>query len=57
MAFHHGLVPKYMQKEIINLFNRGEIKVLASTTTITEGVNTTAKKYDCYNSEKRKKNA
>lgn len=43
MAFHHGLVPKYMQKEIIRLFNAGEIRVLASTTTITEGVNTTAK--------------
>lgn len=43
MAFHHGLVPKYMQKEIIRLFNAKEIKVLASTTTITEGVNTTAK--------------
>lgn len=43
IGIHHGLVPKYIQKEIINLFNEGLIDVLASTTTITEGVNTSAK--------------
>lgn len=43
IGIHHGLVPKYIQKEIINLFNKGEIKFLVATTTITEGVNTTAK--------------
>lgn len=43
MAFHHGLVPKYIQKDIINFFNKGVIKVMLSTTTITEGVNTSAK--------------
>lgn len=43
IGIHHGLVPKYLQKEIINLFNDGTIKVLFSTTTITEGVNTSAK--------------
>lgn len=43
IGIHHGLVPKYLQKEIINLFNDGIIKVLFSTTTITEGVNTSAK--------------
>lgn len=43
LAFHHGLVPKYIQKEIISFFNRGIIKLLLSTTTITEGVNTSAK--------------
>ena len=43
VGIHHGLVPKYIQKEIINLFNMGYIKILLSTTTITEGVNTTAK--------------
>lgn len=43
IGIHHGLVPKYLQKEIINLFNYGIIKVLFSTTTITEGVNTSAK--------------
>ena len=43
IGIHHGLVPKYIQKEIINLFNNGEIDLLISTTTITEGVNTSAK--------------
>ena len=43
IGVHHGLVPKYIQKEIINLFNNGLINVLISTTTITEGVNTSTK--------------
>ena len=43
IGIHHGLVPKYIQKEIVSLFNIGLIKVLISTTTITEGVNTSAK--------------
>lgn len=43
IGIHHGLIPKFIQKEIINLFNKGILKVLLSTTTITEGVNTVAK--------------
>lgn len=43
IGIHHGLVPKYIQREIIQLFNDGVITVLISTTTITEGINTTAK--------------
>lgn len=43
IGIHHGLVPKYIQKEIISLFNARKIQVLVSTTTITEGVNTSAK--------------
>jgi hypothetical protein len=43
VGIHHGLVPKYIQKEIVSLFNSGFLKVLISTTTITEGVNTSAK--------------
>ena len=43
IGIHHGLIPKYIQKEIINLFNRGQLICLFSTTTITEGVNTPAK--------------
>ena len=43
IGIHHGLIPKYIQKEIINLFNSGDLMALFSTTTITEGVNTTAK--------------
>ena len=43
IGIHHGLIPKYIQKEIINLFNKGVLLCLFSTTTITEGVNTSAK--------------
>lgn len=43
IGIHHGLVPKYIQKEIISLFNSNKLRVLISTTTITEGVNTSAK--------------
>jgi len=54
IGVHHGVVPKYIQKEIISLFNSIEsgIKILTSTTTITEGVNTTAKNMIVYKSEK-----
>ncbi|XMB73096.1 helicase-related protein [Mycoplasmatota bacterium WC30] len=43
IAVHHGLIPKYIQKEVIRLFNNGQLNILLCTTTITEGVNTTAK--------------
>lgn len=43
IGIHHGLVPKYIQNEIIKLFNEGKLHTLICTTTITEGVNTTAK--------------
>lgn len=43
IGIHHGLVPKYIQKEIVSFFNKGYLDVLISTTTITEGVNTSAK--------------
>lgn len=54
IGVHHGMVPKYIQKEIISLFNSPEsgVNVLTSTTTITEGVNTTAKNMIVYKSEK-----
>jgi hypothetical protein len=54
VCVHHGVVPKYIQKEIVNLFNSPDnnVDVLVSTTTITEGVNTTAKNMIVYKSEK-----
>jgi hypothetical protein len=52
IGIHHGLVPKYIQKEIIALFNAGQLKVLLSTTTITEGVNTSAKNLVVLHSKK-----
>ena len=56
IGIHHGLVPKYIQKEIINLFNRGVLLYLISTTTITEGVNTSAKNIIITSNKKGRKN-
>lgn len=55
VGIHHGLVPKYIQKEIINFFNQGDLDLLVSTTTITEGVNTSAKNLIVTNSRKGNK--
>jgi helicase len=51
VAFHHGSLPKYIQTEIIDLFNNGQLDAIVCTSTIVEGVNTTAKNviiYDQY---------
>ena len=52
IGIHHGLIPKYIQKEIISLFNKKRLSVLISTTTITEGVNTSAKNLIVIDSKK-----
>ena len=43
VAFHHAGIPKYIQSEIVDLFNAGDLDVIVCTPTLTEGVNTTAK--------------
>ena len=55
IGIHHGLVPKYIQNEIIRLFNVGLLKVVIATTTITEGVNTSAKNIIVLSHKKGKK--
>lgn len=55
IGIHHGLIPKYIQKEIINLFNTGALLCLFSTTTITEGINTSAKNIIITSSKKGNK--
>ncbi len=55
IGIHHGMLPKYIQKEIISLFNSGILKILLCTTTITEGVNTTAKNLIVLSSNKGNK--
>src|SRR5262249_32124970 len=52
VAFHHGALPKYIQTEIIDAFNSGAIEVLVCTSTIIEGVNTTAKNVVIYDNQK-----
>ena len=52
IGIHHGTIPKYIQREIIRLYNENVIKCIFSTTTITEGVNTTAKNMIILSSKK-----
>ncbi len=40
---HHGKFPKYIQREILNIFDDGDLDYLFCTSTIIEGVNTNAK--------------
>lgn len=49
---HHGSLPKYIQEEILDLFNEPSLSVIVSTTSITEGVNTNAKNVIFYGSTK-----
>jgi len=42
-GIHHGKFPKYIQNEILKMFNRKDFNHLFCTSTIIEGVNTTAK--------------
>lgn len=55
IGVHHGLIPKYIQNEIIKLFNQGILKVIIATTTITEGINTCAKNMIVLSHKKGKK--
>ncbi|MBH1940093.1 DEAD/DEAH box helicase [Mobilitalea sibirica] len=49
-GIHHGKFPKYIQKEILNMFNNGDINFLFCTSTIIEGVNTNARNVIIINS-------
>lgn len=48
IGIHHGSLPRSIQQKIVRLFNRREIKILICTSTIIEGVNTSAKNVIIY---------
>lgn len=52
VAFHHGAMPRHIQSEIVDFFNSEKIHTLVCTTTLTEGVNTTAKNIIILSNEK-----
>jgi len=52
IAFHHSAIPKYIQTEIVDAFNSGSIDILVCTSTLTEGVNTSAKNIIIYDNKK-----
>lgn len=55
-GMHHGKMPKYIQKEVLNMFNQGIFDLLFCTSTIVEGVNTNAKNMVVLNHKKGKNN-
>lgn len=55
-ALHHGKLPKYIQKEMLEQFNHGDISILFCTSTIVEGVNTKASNMVILNHTKGREN-
>lgn len=43
LAFHHGYLPRHLGSAIVDGFNQGHIRYIFCTSTLIEGVNTTAK--------------
>lgn len=54
-GIHHGQLPKYIQREILDQFNKGVFPLLFCTSTIVEGVNTDAKNMIILNASKGRK--
>ena len=54
-GIHHGKLPKYIQREILDQFNRGTFNILFCTSTIVEGVNTDARNMLIMNASKGRK--
>lgn len=51
-AFHHGALPRHLGSSIVDAFNDGSIRWLFCTSTLIEGVNTSAKNVILYDKEK-----
>ena len=52
VAYHHGKMPKFIQNEIVDAFNNRELDVVFCTSTIVEGVNTSAKQVVIFDNKK-----
>lgn len=53
-ASHHGALPRHLGSSIVDAFNTGAIRWLFCTSTLIEGVNTSAKNVILYDKEKGK---
>lgn len=51
-AFHHGALPRHLGSSIVDAFNQGSVRWLFCTSTLIEGVNTSAKNVILYDKEK-----
>lgn len=52
IGFHHGALPRHLGSSIVDSFNRGAIRYLFCTSTLIEGVNTTAKNVILFDKKK-----
>lgn len=52
IAFHHAQMPRYAGNYVVDAFNRGHIRFLVCTSTLMEGVNTSAKNVLVYDLKK-----
>lgn len=55
IAFHHGQMPRHLSNTIVDFFNRGLIKYLFCTSTLIEGVNTSAENVILFDNTKGRK--
>lgn len=51
-AFHHGALPRHLGSSIVDAFNQNSIRWLFCTSTLIEGVNTSAKNVILYDKDK-----
>jgi late competence protein required for DNA uptake (superfamily II DNA/RNA helicase) len=52
VAIHHGAIPRHLGSTIVDLFNNGSVKYLFCTSTLIEGVNTSAKNVILFDKKK-----
>lgn len=52
IGFHHGSLPRHISRYVVDAFNKGDIKYLFCTSTLIEGVNTSAKNVVVYDGKK-----
>jgi hypothetical protein len=52
IAFHHGALPRHLGSAVVDAFNNGGIRYLFCTSTLIEGVNTTAKNIILFDKKK-----
>ncbi len=55
IAFHHGHLPRHLGSSIVDAFNRGHLNYLFCTSTLIEGVNTTARNVLLFDRQKGRK--
>ncbi|PYZ96629.1 helicase-like protein [Alteribacter lacisalsi] len=56
VGFHHGSMPRFLGRYIVNQFNAGNIDLLFCTSTLIEGINTTAKNVVIFHNKKGNSN-